>query len=109
MSASALRTLWTVAKPKTQMVAVRWRERWRSVPNLSLAVPNPKVVLRALVPNQKSTILKLGPRPTHPGIPSLVPFPVANLLRFTYFPHFPRGVKKRRAARGPNLRIVLFW
>ena len=62
MSASALRTLWTVAKPKTQMVAVRWCERWRSVPNLSLAVPNPKVVLRALVPHQKSTILKLGPR-----------------------------------------------
>ena len=61
MSASALRTLWTVAKPKTPMVAVRWRERWRSVPNLSPAVPNPKVVLRALVPNQKSTILKLGP------------------------------------------------
>ena len=45
------------------MVAVRWRERWRSVPNLSLAVPNPKVVLRALVPHQKSTILKLGPPP----------------------------------------------
>ena len=44
------------------MVAVRWRERWRSVPNLSLAVPNPKVVLRALVPNQKSRILKLGPQ-----------------------------------------------
>ena len=41
MSASALRTLWTVAKPKTPMVAVRWREGWRSVPNLSLAVPNP--------------------------------------------------------------------
>ena len=51
-----------MAKPKTPMVAVRWRERWRSVPNLSLAVPNPKVVLRALVPNQKSTILKLGPQ-----------------------------------------------
>ena len=62
MPASACRTLWTVAKPKTPMVAVRWRERWRSVPNLSLAVPNPKVVLRALVPHQKSTILKLGPQ-----------------------------------------------
>ena len=43
------------------MVAVRRRMRRRSVPNLSPAVPNPKVVLRALVPNQKSTILKLGP------------------------------------------------
>ena len=42
MPASAWRTPWTVAKPKTPMVAVRWRERWRSVPNLSLAVPNPK-------------------------------------------------------------------
>ena len=51
------------------MVAVRWRERWRSVPNLSLAVPNPKVVLRALVPNQKSTILKLGPQPAQPQAP----------------------------------------
>merc|ERR1712091_796137 len=35
--------------------------RRRSVPNLSPAVPNPKVVLRTLVPHQKSTILKLGP------------------------------------------------
>ena len=67
MSASALRTLWTVAKPKTPMVAVRWRERRRSVPNLSPAVPNPKVVLRAFVPNQKSTILQLGPHFGHDG------------------------------------------
>ena len=50
------------------MVAVRRRMRRRSVPNLSPAVPNPKVVLRALVSNQKSTILKLGPQAV-PDIP----------------------------------------
>ena len=39
------------------------RERRRSVPNLSPAVPNPKAVLRGLVPITKKAILKLGPRP----------------------------------------------
>ena len=40
MPASALRTLWTVAKPKTPMVAVRWRERRRSRPHPSRRRPN---------------------------------------------------------------------
>ena len=36
MPASAWRTPWTVAKPKTPMVAVRWRERRRSRPHPSI-------------------------------------------------------------------------
>ena len=60
MPASAWRTPWTVAKPKTPMVAVRWRERWRSVPNrrsFTAIGPSPSSL------TQKSTILKLGPHP----------------------------------------------
>ena len=41
MPASAWRTPWTVAKPKTPMVAVRWRERRRSRPHHSRRRPNP--------------------------------------------------------------------
>ena len=40
MPASAWRTPWTVAKPKTPMVAVRWRERRRSRPHHSRRRPN---------------------------------------------------------------------
>ena len=40
MPASAWRTPWTVAKPKTPMVAVRWRERRRSRPHPSRRRPN---------------------------------------------------------------------
>ena len=69
MPASALRTLWTVAKPKTPMVAVRWRERRRSRPHPSRRRPN----LTRNNPTQtqpnptrnnptQSTILKLGPQ-----------------------------------------------
>ena len=69
MSASALRTLWTVAKPKTPMVAVRWRERRRSRPHPSRRRPNltrnrtqPDPTNPTQQPNPKSTILKLGPQ-----------------------------------------------
>ena len=40
MPASAWRTPWTVAKPKTPAVAVRWRERRRSRPHPSRRRPN---------------------------------------------------------------------
>ena len=70
MPASAWRTPWTVAKPKTPMVAVRWRERRRSRPHPSRRRPN----LTRNNPTQpqpnptrnnptESTILKLGPQP----------------------------------------------
>ena len=75
MPASAWRTPWTVAKPKTPMVAVRWRERRRSRPHHSRRRPN----LTRNNPTQpqpnptrnnptESTILLLGPRapPCHP-------------------------------------------
>ena len=69
MPASAWRTPWTVAKPKTPAVAVRWRERRRSRPHPSRRRPN----LTRNTPTQpqpnptrnnptQSTILKLGPQ-----------------------------------------------
>ena len=70
MPASAWRTPWTVAKPKTPMVAVRWRERRRSRPHHSRRRPNltrnnptqPQPNPTRNNPTQ-STILKLGPQP----------------------------------------------
>ena len=85
MSASAWRTPWTVAKPKTPAVAVRWRERRRSRPHpsrrrpTSLGTTQPKTPppnldnpTQPTQPNTKqphslkaaaqSTILKLGPQ-----------------------------------------------
>ena len=71
MPASSLRTLWTVAKPKTPMVAVRWRERRRSRPHPSRRRPNltrnnptqPQPNPTRNNPTQ-STILLLGPQST---------------------------------------------
>ena len=64
MPASAWRTPWTVAKPKTPAVAVRWRERRRSRPHPSRRRPNltRNNPTRPNNPNPKSTILKLGPQ-----------------------------------------------
>ena len=69
MPASAWRTPWTVAKPKTPAVAVRWRERRRSRPHPSRRRPNltrnnptqPQPNPTRNNPTQ-STILKLGPQ-----------------------------------------------
>ena len=68
MPASAWRTPWTVAKPKTPAVAVRWRERRRSRPHPSRRRPNltrnnPTQPGPTTQPNPKSTILLLGPHP----------------------------------------------
>ena len=69
MPASAWRTPWTVAKPKTPAVAVRWRERRRSRPHPSRRRPNltrnnltQTTQPNTKQPHPKSTILKLGPR-----------------------------------------------
>ena len=68
MPASAWRTPWTVAKPKTPAVAVRWRERRRSRPHPSFApttqphAEQPNPTNPTTPPNPKSTILKLGPQ-----------------------------------------------
>ena len=68
MSASAWRTPWTVAKPKTPMVAVRWRERRRSRPHPSRRRPN----LTRNNPTQNTTT-QLGQlsveRPLHSCMP----------------------------------------
>ena len=74
MPASAWRTPWTVAKPKTPAVAVRWRERRRSRPHPSRRRPNltrnrsqPDPTNPTQQPNPKSTILKLGPQAVDSG------------------------------------------
>ena len=66
MSASAWRTPWTVAKPKTPAVAVRWRERRRSRPHPSRRRPD---LTRKEQPNPK-TPPPNSDNPTQPTQPN---------------------------------------
>ena len=103
MPASALRTLWTVAKPKTPMVAVRWRERRRSRPHHSRRRPNltrnnptqPQPNPTRNNPTQ-STILKLGPRPALFGR-GFAPAPAVSLSSSAR-PYVPTPFSKAASA-----------
>ena len=72
MPASAWRTPWTVAKPRTPMVAVRWRERRRSRPRPSRRRRNLTRKPNSKQPHPKSTILKSGP--------SIVFYPIFSFI-----------------------------
>ena len=98
MSASAWRSPWTVAKPKTPMVAVRWRERRRSRPHPSPRRPNltrnnPTLAHNLTQPKKHDS--PVGPSPRSPLLhPATAPPPAAPLS----WPPGPRGGPRRVVA-----------